>query len=96
MVAKVVGNWASARTVEEVYGHPDQHSPGVYRRFERGLGGGGVTALQLLSVVPSGSMPTRAATDRLEVLTALLAAPTVDPLFREDVIVEQSRLPTGQ
>jgi integrase len=27
MVAKVAGNWASARTVEEVYGHPDQHSP---------------------------------------------------------------------
>jgi integrase len=27
MVAKVAGNWASARTVEEVYGHPDQHTP---------------------------------------------------------------------
>lgn len=26
MVAKVVGNWASSRMVEEVYGHPDLHS----------------------------------------------------------------------
>ncbi|AYN43304.1 integrase [Streptomyces dangxiongensis] len=27
MVAKAVGNWASARMVDEVYGHPDLHSP---------------------------------------------------------------------
>ncbi|MFD6862563.1 integrase [Streptomyces diastaticus] len=27
MVAKVVGNWASAQMVDEVYGHPDLHSP---------------------------------------------------------------------
>ncbi|MGW6145066.1 tyrosine-type recombinase/integrase [Streptomyces sp. NPDC055140] len=27
MVAKVVGNWASTRMVDEVYGHPDLHSP---------------------------------------------------------------------
>ncbi|MFA3843624.1 tyrosine-type recombinase/integrase, partial [Streptomyces aureus] len=27
MVAKVVGNWASTRMVDEVYGHPDMHSP---------------------------------------------------------------------
>jgi hypothetical protein len=27
MVAKVVGNWASAKMVDEVYGHPDLHSP---------------------------------------------------------------------
>ncbi|QNT91880.1 transposase A [Streptomyces griseofuscus] len=27
MVAKEVGNWASARMVDEVYGHPDLHSP---------------------------------------------------------------------
>ncbi|MFI7560779.1 tyrosine-type recombinase/integrase [[Kitasatospora] papulosa] len=27
MVAKAVGNWASARMVEEIYGHPDLHSP---------------------------------------------------------------------
>lgn len=27
LVAKEAGNWASVRTVEEVYGHPDQHSP---------------------------------------------------------------------
>lgn len=46
-----------------------------------------MTALQLLPLVPSGSTPTRTTTDRLEVLTALLASPTVDPLFREDVIV---------
>ncbi|MER5853363.1 tyrosine-type recombinase/integrase [Streptomyces sp. NPDC002012] len=26
-VAKAVGNWASARMVDEVYGHPDLHSP---------------------------------------------------------------------
>ncbi|MER5615394.1 integrase [Streptomyces sp. NPDC002215] len=26
-VAKAVGNWASAKMVDEVYGHPDQHSP---------------------------------------------------------------------
>ncbi|UXY25992.1 tyrosine-type recombinase/integrase [Streptomyces sp. HUAS TT20] len=26
-VAKEAGNWASVRTVDEVYGHPDQHSP---------------------------------------------------------------------
>ncbi|WP_423247767.1 hypothetical protein [Streptomyces achmelvichensis] len=26
-VAKVAGNWASARMVEEVYGHPDLYSP---------------------------------------------------------------------
>ncbi|MFJ2810567.1 tyrosine-type recombinase/integrase [Kitasatospora sp. NPDC087271] len=27
MVAKVAGNWASARMVEDVYGHPDLHDP---------------------------------------------------------------------
>jgi integrase len=27
MVAKEAGNWSSARMVDEVYGHPDQHSP---------------------------------------------------------------------
>lgn len=27
MVAKVAGNWASAQMVDEVYGHPDLHSP---------------------------------------------------------------------
>ncbi|MGP4091112.1 tyrosine-type recombinase/integrase [Streptomyces sp. KR55] len=27
MVAKVAGNWSSTRMVEEVYGHPDLHSP---------------------------------------------------------------------
>ncbi|MFJ9777211.1 integrase [Kitasatospora sp. NPDC101157] len=27
LVAKAVGNWASARMVDEVYGHPDLHSP---------------------------------------------------------------------
>lgn len=27
MVAKLVGNWASAQMVDEVYGHPDLHSP---------------------------------------------------------------------
>ncbi|MEU6969931.1 tyrosine-type recombinase/integrase [Kitasatospora aureofaciens] len=27
LVAKEAGNWASAQTVDEVYGHPDQHSP---------------------------------------------------------------------
>lgn len=27
MMAKAVGNWASARMVDEVYGHPDLHSP---------------------------------------------------------------------
>lgn len=27
LVAKVAGNWSSSRMVEEVYGHPDQHSP---------------------------------------------------------------------
>ena len=27
MIAKVVGNWSSARMVDEVYGHPDLHSP---------------------------------------------------------------------
>lgn len=27
LVAKVVGNWASAQMVDEVYGHPDLHSP---------------------------------------------------------------------
>jgi hypothetical protein len=27
MVATAVGNWASARMVDEVYGHPDLHSP---------------------------------------------------------------------
>ncbi|MFC5156397.1 tyrosine-type recombinase/integrase [Streptomyces amakusaensis] len=26
-VAKEAGNWASVQTVDEVYGHPDQHSP---------------------------------------------------------------------
>ncbi|MGW1658393.1 tyrosine-type recombinase/integrase [Streptomyces atratus] len=28
LVAKEAGNWASMRMVDEVYGHPDQHSPG--------------------------------------------------------------------
>ncbi|MGW1871388.1 tyrosine-type recombinase/integrase [Streptomyces mauvecolor] len=27
MVAKVIGNWSSTRMVDEVYGHPDLHSP---------------------------------------------------------------------
>jgi integrase len=27
MVAKAVGNWASAQMVDDVYGHPDLHSP---------------------------------------------------------------------
>ncbi|MGW1365040.1 tyrosine-type recombinase/integrase [Streptomyces chartreusis] len=27
MVAKVVGNWSSTRMVDDVYGHPDLHSP---------------------------------------------------------------------
>ena len=26
-MAKVAGNWASAQMVDEVYGHPDLHSP---------------------------------------------------------------------
>ncbi|MCM1975868.1 tyrosine-type recombinase/integrase [Streptomyces sp. G1] len=26
-VAKAIGNWASAKTVDEIYGHPDMHSP---------------------------------------------------------------------
>jgi len=33
LVAKVAGNWASARMVDEVYGHPDLHSP----RFQAAL-----------------------------------------------------------
>lgn len=28
LVAKEAGNWASMKMVDEVYGHPDQHSPG--------------------------------------------------------------------
>lgn len=27
MIAKAAGNWASAKMVEEVYGHPDLQSP---------------------------------------------------------------------
>lgn len=33
LVAKTAGNWASARMVDEVYGHPDLHSP----RFQAAL-----------------------------------------------------------
>lgn len=33
LVAKAAGNWASARMVDEVYGHPDLHSP----RFQAAL-----------------------------------------------------------
>jgi site-specific recombinase XerC len=27
LIAKAAGGWASARTVDEIYGHPDLHSP---------------------------------------------------------------------
>ncbi|MCX4403963.1 hypothetical protein OG840_19965 [Streptomyces sp. NBC_01764] len=27
LVAKAAGNWASMQMVDEVYGHPDLHSP---------------------------------------------------------------------
>ncbi|WP_344442335.1 integrase [Kitasatospora nipponensis] len=33
-VAKAVGNWASAKMVDEVYGHPDLHSPQFSRALE--------------------------------------------------------------
>ncbi|GAA1239494.1 hypothetical protein GCM10009665_32650 [Kitasatospora nipponensis] len=43
-------------------------------------------ALQPLPLVASGSSTTRTAGDRLEILTALMAAPDFDPIFRGDVI----------
>jgi hypothetical protein len=46
-----------------------------------------MTALQLLPTGAGGRAPTRTSGDRLEILTALIAAPTFDPLFRDDVIV---------
>ncbi|WP_199827098.1 tyrosine-type recombinase/integrase [Streptomyces sp. WM6378] len=41
IVAKVVGNWASARMVDEVYGHPDLHSPEFVRALHAAWGAGG-------------------------------------------------------
>lgn len=41
----------------------------------------------MLPLVVSGAARTRTGRDRLEVLTALMAAPTFDPLFRQDVVV---------
>ncbi|MFD5081707.1 tyrosine-type recombinase/integrase [Kitasatospora sp. NPDC058406] len=48
--------------------------------------------LQLLPGVGTG--PTRTQRDRLEVLTALIAAPSFDPLFRTDVIAVPGDHPT--
>lgn len=42
--------------------------------------------LQVLPLVTDGSVSTRTAGDRLELLTALITAPNFDPLFRTDVI----------
>ncbi|WP_282693533.1 tyrosine-type recombinase/integrase [Streptomyces sp. CC208A] len=46
-----------------------------------------MTALELLPVVPTSGPANRTGTDRLEILTALIAAPSFDPLYRPDVIV---------
>ncbi|MFD5616756.1 tyrosine-type recombinase/integrase [Kitasatospora sp. NPDC127060] len=45
-----------------------------------------MTALRLLPMVANGTVASRTTTDRLELLRTLIAAPTFDPLFREDVI----------
>ncbi|GAA3819077.1 hypothetical protein GCM10022403_060610 [Streptomyces coacervatus] len=45
-----------------------------------------MTALKLLPLVPAGPAPTRTTGDRLELLTALMAAPTFEAFLRDDVI----------
>lgn len=52
-----------------------------------------MTALHLLPVV-NGQAPSRTVSDRLELLQALIAAPTFDPLFRSDVILFPGDHPT--
>ncbi|MCX4403964.1 site-specific integrase [Streptomyces sp. NBC_01764] len=44
-------------------------------------------SLHLISTAPNGTARSRTTSDRLELLRALIAAPTFDPLFREDVII---------
>ncbi|MFB6816344.1 tyrosine-type recombinase/integrase [Streptomyces sp. NPDC056347] len=51
-------------------------------------------SLHLLTVTASGTSGSRTTSDRLELLRALIAAPTFDPLFREDVIVIPGDHPT--
>ena len=53
-----------------------------------------MTVLQLLPVTVIGGAPRRAVADRLELLQALIAAPTFDPLFRDDVICFPGDHPT--
>ncbi|MFJ8853138.1 tyrosine-type recombinase/integrase [Streptomyces sp. NPDC102437] len=48
----------------------------------------------LLPVLEPGTAPTRTVGDRLEMLSALIAAPSFDPLFRPDVIAVPPDHPT--
>src|SRR6266496_476779 len=45
-----------------------------------------MTELTMLPLVANGTVATRTKADRLEVLTALINAPTFDPLFASNVI----------
>lgn len=53
-----------------------------------------VTALKLLPRQPTGSVATRTAADRLQLVSALIAAPSFDPVFRHDVIEVPGDHPT--
>ena len=53
-----------------------------------------MTAVRLLPQPAAGAATARTRSDRLEILTALIAAPTFDPLFRVDVIRAPGDHPT--
>ncbi|WP_233520828.1 hypothetical protein [Streptomyces sp. CCM_MD2014] len=77
MIAREAGGWASAATVEQVYGHVDVHDRSSPRRWSR-CGGHGRDPLTLL---PGRTDTTRIGRDRLELLTALIEAPAFDRSF---------------
>ena len=82
VIARDAGGWASAATVEEVYGHADVHDP----LFAAALTGSGGRSRDPLALLPGHDGDRRVGRDRLELLTALINAPGFDPLYRSELI----------
>ena len=86
VIARDAGGWASAAMVDEVYGARRRARSRVRRRAAHGLGRGAVTG----SPAAAAGCP-RGGRDRLEILTALISAPSFDLVFRPDII----KVPAG-
>ena len=66
--------------VNEIYGHVDVHDPAFDAALRRVWGEAVRSAKP--SLLPHGTSTGRQDRDRLEILTALINAPSFDPLFR--------------